>query len=266
VVVAVGRRASGIVAVAGALVVALAVVTAYALGTAGRTPASASSPPADRPEPTMTTSGQGSATGIPDEMSFGIAVTETQADVGTALARTSARMHAVLKALGSLGVRPRDMQTTGLHVGPHYSYTDGSAQLTGYTVTQRARITVRDIARGGKAIGVAAGAGRNDVRIGAVRLEIGNREALLEQARQAAVRDAMAKARQYAAASGQHVGAMLSLVEVRTAAPRPQRVPFARNMAGLDAAKVPLRVGRQGLDVRVKVVWSLDPTGGVATD
>lgn len=260
-VVTVGRRASGIVAVAGALVVALAVVTAYALGTASRSPATASSPPVDQPARTMTTSGQASAVGIPDEMSFGVAVTRTEADVSTALAGTSARMHAVLKALGGLGVRPKDMQTTGLHVGPHYSYSGGSAHLTGYTVTQRARITVRDIGHGGTAIGVAARAGGNDVRIGSVRLDVGDRDALLEQARKAAVRDAMVKARQYAAASGQQVGAMASLVEVRTASPRPQRVPFARNAAAaLDAASVPLRVGREGLDVRVKVVWSLAPT------
>lgn len=255
-----GRRTSGIVAVAGALVVALAVVTAYALGTAGRTPAAASSPPSDQPERTMTTSGQGSARGIPDEMSFTVAVSQTQADVSTALAGTSDRMRAVLLGLRGMGVRPKDMQTTGLHVGPHYSYSDGSAHITGYTVTQRARVTVRDIGRGGKAIGVAAHSGGNDVRISSVRLDIADRDALLEQARKAAVRDAMAKAQQYAAVSGQRVGKMKSLVEVRTAAPRPQRVPFAGNAAAADlsAFKVPLRVGRQGLAVRVNVVWSLD--------
>lgn len=257
-VVAVGRRASGIVAVAGALVVALAVVTAYALGTAGRSPAVAASGPTDQPERTMTTSGQGTATGIPDEMSFSVAVSQTQADVSTALAGTSSRMRDVLHALAGLGVRPRDMQTTGLRVGPHYSYSGGTAHITGYTVTQRARVTVKDIGRGGKAIAVAARAGGNDVRISGVALAISDRDGLLAQARRAAVRDAMAKAREYAAVSGQHVGDMISLVELRTAAPRPQKIPFARDtVQALSALKAPVRVGRQGLEVRVRVVWRL---------
>lgn len=255
-----GRKASGIATVAGSLVAALAVVTAYALGTTGRSTASASTPPTDAPERTMTTSGQGTVTGIPDELSFSVAVTQTQADVSTALAGTSARMRAVLHSLAGLGVRPKDVQTTGLHVGPHYSYSGGSAHITGYTVTQRARVTVKDIGRGGKAVGVATRAGGNDVRISSVSLDISDRDALLEQARKAAVRDAMVKARQYAAVSGQRVGRMMSLVEVRTAAPRPRAIfnRAAAQPAGLEGLSVPLRVGRQGLDVRVKVVWSLD--------
>jgi uncharacterized protein YggE len=112
VVAIMGRRASGFVVVAGALVVALAVVTAYALGTAGRTPAAATSPPTDEPARTMTTTGEGTATGIPDELSFSVAVSQTEADVGTALAGTSARMRAVLHSLAGLGVRPKDLRTT----------------------------------------------------------------------------------------------------------------------------------------------------------
>jgi len=258
-----GRRTSGIVAVAGALVVALAVVTAYALGTAGRSPAVAGSPPADQPERTMTTSGQGSATGIPDQLSFTVAVSQTQTDVGPALAGTSQQMRAVLRSLAGLGVRPKDMQTTGLHVGPHYSYSNGSAHFTGYTVTQRARVTVKDIGKGGQAIGLAARAAGNSVRISGVSLSISDREALLARARRTAVRDAMAKAREYAAVSGQHVGQMQSLVEVHTAALRPQRAPFAGTLDRAAAvAKAPIRVGRQALGVQVKVVWILNSAGG----
>lgn len=254
------RRASGIVAVAMALVAALAVVTAYALGTAGRSTASPVAAAADGPARTMTTTGRGISTAIPDELSFTVSLSRTEADVSTGLAATSREMRDVLHSLRGLGVRPRDMRTTGLHIGPHYSYSNGSTQLVGYTVTQRARVTVTDLAKGGQAIAAAARAGGNDVRIGSVSLDVGNRDALLAQARKAAVRDAMAKAREYASASGQHVGAMTSLVEVSSAAPRPVGVP----MASLDAhtaamaARVPVRAGRQDLTVTVKVVWSLD--------
>ncbi|HET8560658.1 MAG TPA: SIMPL domain-containing protein [Marmoricola sp.] len=255
-----GRRVPGIVAVAGALVVALAVVTAYALGTAGRSTATPVTAATDTPPRTMTTTGQGSATAIPDQLSFTVSVSRTEPDVSTALAVTSKEMRGVLHSLRSLGVRPKDMRTTGLHIGPHYSYSGGSEQLVGYTVTQRARVTVTDIASGGKAIAAAASAGGNDVRVGSVSLDIGNRAALLAQARKAAVRDAMAKAREYASVTGQEVGAVESLVEVRSAPPRPQGVPvaaFALRGTIDAAAHVPVRTGRQDLGVTVKVVWSL---------
>ena len=255
-----GRRSSEILTVAGALVVALAVVTAYALGTAGRSTATAAAPPASQDTRTMTTTGQGSATAIPDELSFTVAVSRTEGDVSTALAATSQEMRRIFKALRGLGVRPKDMRTTGLHIGPHYSYSGGAEHLVGYTVDQRAQVTVSDIAKGGRAIGVAAAAGGNDVRVSSVSLDVGHRDALLAQARKAAVRDAMAKAREYATASGQHVGAMVSLVEVHTAAPQPTylHAAFPRpSAATLDAVRVPVRLGRQDLSVTVKVVWSL---------
>ena len=58
---------------------------------------------------------------------------------------------------------------------------------------------VRELAKGGTAVAAAVETGGNGVRVRDIRLEIGDPDAVLEQARDAAVEEATAKAEQYAA-------------------------------------------------------------------
>ncbi len=107
------------------------------------------------------------------------------------------------------------MQTTGLQMHPTYEYHDYSPPvLTGYRVTQRAQVTVRELAEGGKAVSAAIESGGNGVRATDLRLGISDPEAALAKARDAAVEAATAKAEQYAAATGQSLGDVLGLREV----------------------------------------------------
>ena len=107
-------------------------------------------------------------------------------------------------------------------------------------------------------------AGGNAVRVGDIRLLVGDRASVLEQARDAAVAEATAKAEQYAEATGQSLGDVLSLREVRARARgRRTRWRFESPRAA-DAAKVPIEAGENELKVTVRVVWllRLSPTTG----
>lgn len=244
------------------LVLAGALLAAYALGTAGRSDASPTSASStSSPTRTIVMDGQGSATGVPDELMFTVAVSVTRSDVSPAMDESSRTMKTVLGALKDFGVAGKDIRTTGLSINPVYDYSGSTERLTGYSVNQRARVTVRDLARAGKAMAAAASAGGNAVRINSVSLDIADRAALLEQARNAAVADATAKARQYAEASGQQLGEVTSLKEV--SAPAPATAETGAVLGGLadsayrSAAAVPVKAGQQNLDVRIQVVWAL---------
>ena len=82
---------------------------------------------------------------------------------------------------------------------------------------------------------------------------------MLAEARDAAVAEATAKAEQYAEATGQSLGDVLTLREVHaTAACRRRRTassPALRRAA--DAASVPIRAGKDELPVTVRLVWEL---------
>ncbi len=247
-----------------AALVALALVVAYLLGGGGGggSPAQAAETgEQDEPagtSPRLTMTGTGEATAVPDQLSFDLGVTLTRPDLDSALDAASATMERVLGVLEDAGVSRKDVQTTGLSMSPVYDYHPyGPPTLTGYRVGQRASVLVRDLKEGGAAVGAAVESGGDDVRVSDLRLLVGDDAAVMEQARDAAVAEATAKAEQYAAAAGQELGDVLTLKEVRA---KPVPTPaYAQGAAirDLSSKAVPIRAGKETGAVTVQVVWEL---------
>lgn len=244
-----------------------ALVLAYLVGV-GRgdearaaTPATAQASP-DQGLGTMTMTGTGEVTGVPDEMRFRVAVTRKADDVATAMDGTSRTMTRVLTTLEREGVARKDTQSTRLSVDPEYDWSSsGPPVLTGYRVRQSASVLVRDLRAGGRAIAAAVGAGGNAVRVSGIGLRIGDEDALVARARAAAVDEATAKAEQYAEATGQELGGVLTVREGR----QPGRVRPPRDLVDAYRAAdtemlkaVPVRAGRADVRVLVTVVWALE--------
>lgn len=244
---------------------ALTVVSAYAVGTsqADATAAGVTEPPAVSAAEvadtrTIALQGTGESTGVPDQLTFRLSVRAKAGDVTTALDDASTGMRRVLGALGRADVRRRDVRTTGLSVRPDYDYSSsGPPVLTGYVATQSVSVLVRELRDAGAAIAAATEAGGNAVRLSGVGLRIGDRDELLAEARDAAVAQARAKAEQYAAATGQALGPVLSVREVRARGGSPMELDYAR-VAMDAAAAVPIRAGSEDLKVTVAVVWELE--------
>jgi uncharacterized protein YggE len=241
-----------------ALVAALALLVAYLLGNGGSTAQAAPEQPASVGQPrTLVMFGTGRSVGVPDELSFSFSVGLLRPDLKTALADTNATMSRVLAALGRSGVRRSDVQTTGLSMNAVYDYHSyGPPTLRGYHVSQTAQVLVRDLAKGGRAVTAAVGAGGNDVRVGQIGLRIADPEALLAKSRAAAVKEATAKAQEYADATGQTLGTVLALREVHASTPVVRQLGYAH--LPLDAAKgvLPIRAGKDKLAVTVRIEWS----------
>lgn len=243
--------------------VVLALAVAYLLGggNGGGTPARAAE---EQPESTPTTrqltmTGTGESTAVPDQLSFDLGVRVTRPNLDEALAAASATTERVLRVLDDRGVERSDVQTTGLSMSPVYDYDPYEPPtLTGYRVTQRATVLVRDLKQGGAAVSAAVDAGGNDVRVGGLRLLVGDSDAVMAKARDAAVAEATAKAEQYAAASGQELGDVLTLREVRDKPVASPEYGFRHALAAYDMpAAVPIRAGKEKGSVTVKVVWEL---------
>ena len=245
-----------------AALVALALVVAYLLGggSGGGTPAQAAPEQAEPGTPRqLTMTGTGAGTAVPDQLSFDLGVTLTRPDLDEALDAASTTMARVLGVLEDAGVARKDVQTTGLSMNPVYDYHPyGPPTLTGYRVSQRANVLVRELRQGGAAVSAVVGSGGNDVRVSNLRFLVGDESAVMARARDAAVAEATAKAEQYAAASGQQLGDVLTLTEVRAKpVPTPAYSETAA-MAALDRSKaLPIRAGKEKGTVTVRVVWEL---------
>lgn len=248
--------------------VLMALVTAYLLGANGD-PVAAPAQAADQAQPAAAKDrrvvrmvGTGEASAVPDQLSFALSVTAKRFDLDDALESSNATMRRVLAVLEAQGVDRKDVQTTGLSMYPEYDYHSyGPPTLTGYRVTQRARVLVEELTTGGRVITAAVEAGGNGARASDIRLQVGDPDEVLEKARDNAVEAATAKAEQYAVATGQQLGDVLSLREVGSAG----RPHYVRQLGALSyrAAKtadlaVPIRAGKDDLSVRIEVVWAFE--------
>jgi uncharacterized protein len=244
--------------------VGLALVAAYFVGARGdlvTEPASAA--PADRAgQRLMRMVGTGDASAVPDQISFTLTASARRFDLDDAMTASSATMRRVLAELAEHGVGKRDVQTTGLSMHPEYRYhAYDPPTLIGYRVTQRARVEVDELTQGGSAIRTTIAAGGNGVRVSGIQLGIADPDGLLKEARDAAVRSATGKAEQYAAATGQQLGEVVSIREVGRPPQRYQRQSvFARGaLVDAELAKaLPIRAGKDDLQVRIQVVWALE--------
>ncbi len=245
-----------------ALVISMAV--AYLLGAergdAAAPPATAPAAATTAPAPnrTLTMVGTGTATAVPDKIAFDVNVGLTRDDLDAALDETSTLMKSVLKALDQQDVDKSDIRTTGLGMNPVYDYEGNTRVFRGYRVSQSLAV-VADLEGAGDIVPAIIAAAGNAARVGDLRLQVGDPEGVLAEARADAVAQARAKAEEYAEATGQELGDVITLTEVAPANDRDQMYELSayRSEAVADTASLPIRAGESDLVARVQVVWQL---------
>ena len=174
----------------------------------------------------------------------------------------SAAMTAVLAALQSAGIDPKDLQTSGFSVNPTYVYTDGRdasgnplpPTISGYQVTNSVTATLRDLDRLGLVLDETVTSGANTVN--GISFSASNPTEALDSARNAAFADARRKAEQYARLAGRTLGPVEAIAE--GSAPPVYNQPMMR-VAADAATAVPVAAGALAYEVTVTVTWSLLP-------
>ena len=206
--------------------------------------------------PRIVVVGEGEAAVAPDLALLTLGVMREAATAGEALDAANKAMAAVIADMKAAGVADRDLQTAGLQVMPRYTFTnrpDGSqeAQLVGYQVTNTLSVRVREIAKAGELLDRAVKLGVNQNT--SIAFANDDTSAVLTEARQRAVADAMARARTLSEAAGVSLGRVLEIVEQTGATPLPlMEKAFARA-----ADAVPVEAGENAYRVQVTVTFEL---------
>jgi uncharacterized protein YggE len=249
-------------AIGAATVVVLAGAVAAGVSLAARSgPATAVDPPTCGSAPRLTVQGSGLATGTPDLLTLSADVNVTDATAQAALADDNSRTAAVLAALKAAGAAPADLQTTGLSVQPTYVTRDGTLVLAGYTVDNTVVAKLRDFGTAGASVDAVVGAAGNAAHIDSLTFSIADARPLEDQARQDAVRQAVSHAGAMAAAAGERLGPVCSMVDDSSISPGPTYhglSPLASSSAG--APDVPLQPGTQQASAQVTIVYALRPS------
>jgi uncharacterized protein YggE len=195
-------------------------------------------------EDSLTVSGVGSVTAVPNEaeMSFGVETRRPTAQA--AVAANADAMRKVLNALRRAG--GREIATQWVSVYP-YSREDGT--IEGYSASNSVS-AVSDVGDAPGLIDAAVEAGANT--ISGPGMSSSNAEALYRQALAKAVEEARERARVLAKAAGRSLGEIDAIVEGSSATP----LPYAERVA-LDAASTPVVPGEQETTATVSVTFSL---------
>jgi uncharacterized protein YggE len=231
------------------LALALVVLGALALAPTARAVANEDGPGL------MSVTGEASVPAIPDMATLRLAVV-TEARTGAqALAENTVRMQAVLDELRGFDIAERDLQTSELTLSPVYENTPELRNLPRRLIAFRAQngltVRVRDLDRLGEILDVSVRDGANS--FGGLSFGVQAPGPVEAEARDRAMKDALARARTLAEAAGVGLGPIRSITEHGgSGGPRMMRA----EMAMADSA-VPVAVGEVTVSASVSLVIEL---------
>lgn len=203
--------------------------------------------------------GVGEAVGVPDIALLNFSVTARADGSADAFTAATGQMNAVIAALKGEGVAARDLQTNQIGLRPIYDTNERGVRdrttIVGFEANQGLVVRLRSIEAAGAVIDAAVNAGANGLN--SFRMTIDDRAGLTEEARIAAVRDAVATATTLAEAAGASLGEVVSLsTNDRGASPRPVMM---RAMADESMGAGPnIEAGEQVIRVTVNATFELD--------
>jgi len=196
---------------------------------------------------------------VPDGVSFNFAVSVLAQSSATAMTDASATAEKVRAALDAAGVKKEDIATQNVSVYPEYaSSTTGTQTLTGYRAQQVFTVTLRDTAKAGDVVDSVIAAGGNSLQVYGVTPTLLDTNAAVAQAREAAIKSAKAKAKDYASLVNAGLGSVVYVNEI--ASPVSQIPMLAGDSATASApmTKTVINLGTQDVSVTVEVRWSLN--------
>lgn len=211
------------------------------------------------PQRSMTISGSGEVTARPDIAYLESGVVSEGKTAAAALAENTKAMNAVFDGLTAMKIAKDDIRTSQFSVSPVYTnpptLPDGTrepAAIRGYQVTNQVTVTVRKLDDLGAILDKLVTLGSN--RLDSIRFAIDNPEPLLDKAREAAVLDALRKAKLYANASGVALGPVLTISENGGY----QQPVYMKTMAMRDSAAVPVAAGTQQISASVSMTIGIE--------
>lgn len=172
--------------------------------------------------PTISVDGTGEVSAIPDVATFSFSVQADGIDATTAQTASAKSVNAIIDFLKSQNIDTKDIKTSDYSLYPKYKYEtqpcfanglcpSGNQVADGYSVTETITVKVRATDTAGT---ILSGVGDHGAtNISSLSLIIDKPDTLNAAARQIAIADAQAKARQLASDLGVHLGRLVGFNE-----------------------------------------------------
>ncbi len=196
--------------------------------------------------------GEATVTAVPDLATVTLGVTTTDPIAAAAMKANSAALSAVMDRLQAAGIAQNDLQTSTLQLNPNWTNAENGtmAVISGYTASNMLSVRVRDLTILGAVLDAAITDGANTLN--GISFGQSDPRPIQDAARQAAVADAIARAKLLTEAAGVTLGRVLSISEgAGYGAPMPM-------MKAADMAEsVPVAAGEIGVTALVSMMFEV---------
>ena len=205
----------------------------------------------------VTVTGTGRSSVVPDRFTFSVGVQTVADTVDEAVAQNNKRVAAVIAALKAAGAQDKDIQTSNFNIWPQQDHQEGRLpRILGYQVMNNVTVRSAKVGDAGRLLGIAIGAGVNTSS--GINFEVANPALGRDQGLKAAFEDARAKATLLADAAARPLGRVLEISEGVRAMP-PQPYAMSRQAMAMEASvgNVPVESGTQEQTYTVTVTFEL---------
>jgi len=205
-------------------------------------------------ERSMTVSGTGRVTVVPDIASINIGVRSEAEAVTDALDSNTAQANAISEALQELGVAEEDIQTSNFNVYPSDRYDPMTGQVEGryFVVENTVNVTVRDLSSLGEVLTAVVEAGANNIY--GINFDVEDRETAIAEARQLAIEDAKSKAEAIAEEAGVELGEILNIGVYSGSTPT---IYYDAKGGAYSEAAVPIAAGTLSITMEASLTYSI---------
>ncbi len=204
---------------------------------------------------TISVTGQGAVWAEPDMATISMGVSHQSKTAQGAMDEVAQDINTMLDSLGDSGVEAKDVQTSQISLYPVWSSPDrdGNTRVTGFSASVTLTVLLRDLDAMGGVIAEVVRVGGN--RFHGVSLGFQDTSQMEAEARTAAVKDAVAKAEQLAAAAGVSITGITSISEGGggMAVPLMQRTEIA-----MVADTMQIATGESSVSISVSMVFEIE--------
>jgi hypothetical protein len=202
--------------------------------------------------------GMGKVSAAPDIATLRLGIEAQSMKVVDAQAQAAEAMDKVMKALKDSGIADKDIQTQSFNISKVTRWLDKEQreELVGYRVTNIVQAKVRAMNKVGATIDAVATAGSDLTRIDGVSFSVEDPTTYQDVARQKAMAQAEAKAKQMADLSGAKLGKPTYITE-SVYYPQPIYAGYDKMSAAPAMAETPISAGELDITVNVQIVYSI---------
>jgi len=205
-------------------------------------------------------SGNGKVSAVPDVAILRLGIEAQETSVAGAQTRAAEAMEQVMAALTGEGVAEKDIQTQYFNIRRVTRWDNVKEQeiVIGYRVTNMVTAKIREMEKTGTIIDAVAVAGGDLTRIDSIGFSIDDPSSYREEARQKAVADAEAKAKQLAEVAGVKLGKPTYISEnVYMPAPIYRQDMMMEKAAGAPAVETPISPGEMEISLNVQLAYAI---------